>query len=57
MADVHGRRPALEDMAALRGERYLIVSSDSHAGPNPEKYLRPYCPEKFLSDLQRRSRG
>jgi predicted TIM-barrel fold metal-dependent hydrolase len=38
-------------MAALRGQRYLIVSSDSHAGPSPEKYLRPYCPEKFLPEF------
>ncbi|WP_236787751.1 amidohydrolase family protein [Amycolatopsis sp. GM8] len=44
-------RPALREMAALRGERYLIVSSDSHAGPPPEKYLRPYCPEKYVRDF------
>jgi hypothetical protein len=33
MAGTQSRGPTLEDMAALRGERYLIVSSDSHAGP------------------------
>jgi predicted TIM-barrel fold metal-dependent hydrolase len=38
-------------MAALRGQRYLIVSSDSHAGPSPEKYLRPYCPANFLPEF------
>lgn len=45
------RRPALDDMTALRGERYMVVSSDSHAGPPPEKYLRPYCPEKYLGEF------
>ena len=48
-ADSSSRRS--QDMAALRGQRYLIVSSDSHAGPNPEKYLRPYCPEQFLPEF------
>jgi predicted TIM-barrel fold metal-dependent hydrolase len=42
-------RPSLDDMAALRGEKYLIVSSDAHAGPPPETYLRPYCPERYLA--------
>ncbi len=27
-------------------DRYLIVSSDAHAGPSLEDELRPYCPEK-----------
>ena len=30
-------------------DRYLIVSSDSHAGPSLERELRPYCPEKYLT--------
>jgi hypothetical protein len=51
MTDAGAPRPTLADMAALRGERYLIVSSDSHAGPNPEKYLRPYCPEQYLPEF------
>ncbi len=45
------RRPTPDEMVARRGERYLIVSSDSHAGPPPEKYLRPYCPPQYLADF------
>lgn len=51
MTSGRGPRPRLEDMVPLRGEPYLIVSSDAHAGPNPEKYLRPYCPSKFLPEF------
>ncbi|ADP80880.1 amidohydrolase family protein [Pseudofrankia inefficax] len=32
-------------------DRYLIVSSDSHAGPALEKDLRPYCPPRYLADF------
>jgi hypothetical protein len=38
-------------MAALRGQRYMVVSSDSHAGPPPEKHFRPYCPDKYLPEF------
>ena len=51
MTAAQAPRPTLQDMAALRGQRYMIVSSDSHAGPNPEKYLRPYCPEEYLPEF------
>src|SRR5262245_28239533 len=42
------KRPTLDDMALLRGEPYLVISGDSHAGPNPDQHLRPYCPDKYL---------
>ena len=32
MTGMQKQQPTLKDMAALRGQRYLIVSSDSHAG-------------------------
>jgi len=51
MTDARQKQPTLDAMAELRGQRYLIVSSDSHAGPNPEKYLRPYCPEQYLPEF------
>src|SRR5258708_21390962 len=51
MTATQAPRPALADMTVLRGQRYMVVSSDSHAGPSPEKYLRPYCPEKFLPEF------
>jgi hypothetical protein len=48
---VHAARPALADMASLRGEPFVIVSDDSHAGPPPDLHLRPYCSEKYLKDF------
>lgn len=51
MTAVRHNRPTLDDMADLRGQPFMIVSSDSHAGPPPEKYLRPYCPEKYLREF------
>jgi predicted TIM-barrel fold metal-dependent hydrolase len=39
------------------GLRYLIVSSDSHAGPSLEKSLRPYCPKEYLDDFNDFARG
>ena len=30
---------------------YLIVSSDSHAGPSLKNALRPYCPAKYLDEF------
>lgn len=30
--------------------RYLIVSTDAHAGPSVVKDLRPYCPRRYLDD-------
>ncbi|MDQ1396786.1 MAG: hypothetical protein QOG64_2045 [Acidimicrobiaceae bacterium] len=41
----------LDAMAPLRGQPYLIVSTDAHAGPSPEHDLRPYCPTKYLHDF------
>jgi predicted TIM-barrel fold metal-dependent hydrolase len=38
-------------MAAHRGEPYVIVSTDAHAGPSPERYLRSYCPPEHLDDF------
>ncbi len=34
-----------------RGERYLVVSGDAHAGPSLEGDLRPYCPRTHLSEF------
>lgn len=51
MTTRQGLRPTLEEMAPLRGEPYMIVSSDSHAGPPPEVHLRPYCPDKYLREF------
>ena len=42
---------ALRTMAEYTGQPYLVVSTDAHAGPSPERHLRPYCPEKFLPDF------
>ncbi|HWE68166.1 MAG TPA: amidohydrolase family protein [Acidimicrobiales bacterium] len=41
----------LAAMAEFSGEPYVVVSTDSHAGPNPERYLRPYCPEQYLAEF------
>ncbi len=30
---------------------YLVVSSDSHAGPSLEHQLRPYCPKAYLEQF------
>ena len=32
--------------AEVEKRRYLVVSSDSHAGPSLERDLRPDCPER-----------
>jgi predicted TIM-barrel fold metal-dependent hydrolase len=32
-------------------QRYLVVSSDSHAGPSLERDLRQYCPASYLQDF------
>ncbi len=32
--------------------RYLVVSSDSHAGPSLERDMRPYCPQRYLPDFE-----
>lgn len=37
--------------ALTTGERYLIVSTDDHAGPRPSQYLREYCPSKYLDQF------
>ncbi|MGE3621561.1 MAG: amidohydrolase family protein [Acidimicrobiia bacterium] len=51
MTTIDRSASALEGMAALRGQRYLIVSGDSHAGPTPEEHYRSYCPEKYLEEF------
>ena len=33
---------------ARTGQRYLVVSTDSHAGPSVEHQLRPFCPKAHL---------
>ncbi len=39
---------AVEENPTRDSTPYLVVSSDAHAGPAPELYLRPYCPERHL---------
>ncbi|MGE3447549.1 MAG: amidohydrolase family protein [Microbacteriaceae bacterium] len=39
------------------GQPYLVVSSDSHAGPSLERSLRPYCPAEFLETFDDFTRG
>ncbi|MCD4524259.1 amidohydrolase family protein [Nocardioides sp. cx-173] len=34
--------------AESNGQRYVIVSTDDHAGPRPSVHLRDYCPPQFL---------
>ncbi|HEY4331817.1 MAG TPA: amidohydrolase family protein [Ilumatobacteraceae bacterium] len=34
-------------VAAHRGEPYLVVSADAHAGPSVARHLRNYCPPKY----------
>jgi predicted TIM-barrel fold metal-dependent hydrolase len=43
--------PDLTAMKERRGEPYIIVSTDAHAGPAPEEHLRPYCPERYLEEF------
>ena len=38
-------------MADLVGDSYIVVSTDAHAGPEPERYLRPYRPKKYLDEF------
>jgi predicted TIM-barrel fold metal-dependent hydrolase len=42
---------ALEAAPARAGERYLVVSTDSHAGPSLERDLRPYCPRTHIEEF------
>jgi predicted TIM-barrel fold metal-dependent hydrolase len=41
------------DRSALDGrtDRFLVVSTDSHAGPSMERQLRPYCPSRHLAQF------
>jgi predicted TIM-barrel fold metal-dependent hydrolase len=39
------------DVEALTGQPYLIVSADDHAGPRPSKFLRDYCPKQYLEQF------
>src|ERR1700733_14902997 len=41
-----------ERAAEVESRRYLVISSDSHAGPALERELRPYCPERYLPDFE-----
>jgi predicted TIM-barrel fold metal-dependent hydrolase len=40
--------PLLDEAVRLAGQRYLVVSTDDHAGPRPSAHLREYCPAKYL---------
>ncbi len=40
-----------------RGQRYLVVSGDAHAGPSLERDLRPYCPERHVADFDQFARA
>jgi predicted TIM-barrel fold metal-dependent hydrolase len=41
----------VDTMARFRGGPYIVVSTDAHAGPSPERQLRPYCPERYLPEF------
>jgi predicted TIM-barrel fold metal-dependent hydrolase len=30
---------------------YMIISADDHAGPRPSRFLRQYCPQKYLEQF------
>ncbi|MGB6456031.1 MAG: hypothetical protein WBH47_16290 [Streptosporangiaceae bacterium] len=30
---------------------YMIISADDHAGPRPSRFLRQYCPPKYLAQF------
>jgi predicted TIM-barrel fold metal-dependent hydrolase len=44
---------AADEVVVQDTDRYLIVSSDSHAGPALSRDLRPYCPAKYRGDFDR----
>ena len=39
------------------GSPYIVVSTDSHAGPRMETQLRPYCPAKYLDVFDEHVQG
>ncbi|HWL44787.1 MAG TPA: amidohydrolase family protein [Ilumatobacter sp.] len=41
--------PATSTDTAVSSDRYMIVSTDSHAGPRVKDHLRAYCPEQHLA--------
>lgn len=43
--------PSLAEMASRRGEPYLVVSTDAHAGPPAQTHLRAYCPQRYIADF------
>ena len=38
---------------AADGQRYVVMSIDSHVGPSVKDQLRPYCDAKYLDDFDR----
>jgi hypothetical protein len=40
----------------MKERRYLVVSSDLHAGPSLQRDLRPYCPARYLPDFDEYAR-
>lgn len=44
--------PAGNVVAGSEAEQpYLVVSTDSHAGPSLERQLRQYCPQRYLAEF------
>src|ERR1700761_4254114 len=43
----------ISDSSEDTTEKYLVVSTDTHAGPSPVKDLRAYCPKQHLDDFDR----
>lgn len=41
----------VERVKSLAGRPYMIVSADDHAGPRPSRFLREYCPAKYLEQF------
>jgi predicted TIM-barrel fold metal-dependent hydrolase len=44
---------ALDRAAAHRGEPYLVVSTDAHAGPSVARQMRGHCPPAYLDTYDR----
>ena len=38
---------------AADGQRYVVMSIDSHVGPSVKDQLRPYCEAQYLDDFDR----
>lgn len=49
--------PLTRSSPANGGDPYVVVSTDTHAGPSLERQLRPYCAQKFLPQFDEFARS